>query len=109
MTWTVADQNARGAEAVEGIGRCGDERGMGVDAGRWGVLNQVGLEEDALTSDSRSEKPDSIPYNLRGALVRVTTENRDSRHWTPPVRDSAQGGLMNDESAGYCERGAAEE
>jgi hypothetical protein len=82
---------------------------MGVDAGRRGVLNQVGLEEDALAGDLRCEKPDSIPYNLRDALVRLTAENRDSRHWTPPVWDSAPGGLMNGESAGCCERGAAEE
>jgi hypothetical protein len=82
---------------------------MGVDAGRWGVLNQVGLEEDALAGDLRCEKPDSIPYNLRGVLVRVTAENRDSRRWTPPVRDSALGDLMNGESAGCGERGPAEE
>jgi hypothetical protein len=53
MTGAIADQNILGAEAIKSIGRRGDERGMGVDAGRWGVLNQVGLEEDALTGDSR--------------------------------------------------------
>ena len=58
---------------------------MGVDAGRRRVLNQVGLEEDALAGDLRREKPDSIPYNLRGVLVRIAAENRYSRFWPPPV------------------------
>jgi hypothetical protein len=109
MTRTIADQNILGAEAIKSIGRRGDERGMGVDAGRWGVLNQVGLEEDALAGDLRCEKPDSIPYNLRGALVGFAAENCDSRLGTPPIRDSAPGGLMHCESAGYCERSSAEE
>ena len=109
MTGTVADQDFQGTETVEGVGRRRDDYVMGVDGGRRGVLNQIGLEENVLAGDLRFEKLDSIPYNLCGALVRLTAENRDSRHGTPPVRDSAPGGLKNGKSAGCCERGTAEE
>ena len=67
------------------------------------------IDDNRQTADALQQMLGSIPYNLRDALVRLTAENRDSRHWTPPVWDSAPGGLMNGESAGCCERGAAEE